>query len=275
MVVMRDSTRQISRIILVKVLTMKSKIPLNTKPAPAMIARSQPMLALIVVELPTDPRPPVDSEAGNARSEMTAMAMKAPSCARKMSAKIRSFHLRSWLDQLAAFRRFEGSYVSHALGFHVVEFALDQLSLLRRSVVPLAAGCLTLLVVLRLLRLWRRRRILIVLCTTIAATVIAVAVPAIVAIRLSLAVLRSRRHGRWGVSRLRSLRLLLEACRWIRVLRHGAWSRLLFGAREASRQSIAEMRGLEGERERRVRLGESESGGATGGESLQLEGRRL
>lgn len=94
MVVMRDSKRQISRIILVNVLTTKSKIPLNTKPAPARIARSQPMLALIVVALPTDPRPPVDSEAGNARSEITAMAMKAPSCARKMSAKIKSFHLR-------------------------------------------------------------------------------------------------------------------------------------------------------------------------------------
>ena len=52
------------------------------------------MLALIVVALPTDPRPPVDSEAGNARSEITAMAMKAPSCARKMRAKIKSFHLR-------------------------------------------------------------------------------------------------------------------------------------------------------------------------------------
>lgn len=51
------------------------------------------MLALIVVELPTEPRPPVDSEAGKARSEMTAMAIKAPSWARKMSAKMTSFHL--------------------------------------------------------------------------------------------------------------------------------------------------------------------------------------
>lgn len=93
MVVMRDRTRQISRMILVNVLTTNSKIPLNTKPAPARIARSQPMLALIVVALPTSPRPPVDSEAGNARSETTAMAINAPSCARKMSAKIRSFHL--------------------------------------------------------------------------------------------------------------------------------------------------------------------------------------
>lgn len=58
---------------------MRRKIE-KTRAAPQMIEKSQAIDELRVFAVPPEfPSPPVPSDAGSARSEMTEMAMKAPS----------------------------------------------------------------------------------------------------------------------------------------------------------------------------------------------------
>lgn len=63
---------------------------------PQMIESNHATDELSVTAVPLGlPSPPVSLDEGRARSEMTEIAMNAPSCARNRRAKITSFHLHT------------------------------------------------------------------------------------------------------------------------------------------------------------------------------------
>jgi len=70
----------ISKIALVNMRTMTRRMMEKRRAAPQMIEKSQATEELrVTADPPGLPSPPVPSDAGSARSEMTEIAMKAPS----------------------------------------------------------------------------------------------------------------------------------------------------------------------------------------------------